>query len=275
MPNFNMVSIVVLTKNEEKDLPGCLDSIQWCDDIHVLDSGSNDNTVAIAKSKDASVTYRAFTSFGDQRNFALGNLQFRHEWILFLDADERSTDKFRAALFDAIKNSRDQTAGYYCCWKLILQDKWLRFSDHFPRWQFRVTRKDYSCFTDFGHGQKEKVLRGKLAYIREPYIHYGFSKGWQHWLQRHNKYSTDEAIARLRDCPPFSQIFSSNSSKRNPAIKSWFVKMPGWPILRFTFSYFLHLGFLEGRQGFIYCVNMAYYEYLIKLKMHELLVKKK
>ena len=125
-------------------------------------------------------------------------------------------------------------------------------------------------FTDFGHGQKEDCVKGKVEYIKEPYLHYGFSKGWSHWIDRHNRYSSSEAVARLKNCPPFKNIFSSHGSIRNPALKSWLSKLPGWPCLRFFQAYFINLGFLEGGQGFIYCVNMAYYEFLIQIKMREI-----
>jgi hypothetical protein len=101
-------------------------------------------------------------------------------------------------------------------------------------------------------------------------LHYGFSKGWVQWIDRHNRYSSQEAVARLHSRPPFKNMFSGHGSIRNPALKSWLSRVPGWPLLRFLQAYFLSLGFLEGKPGFIYCVNMAYYEFLIKIKMREL-----
>jgi len=100
-------------------------------------------------------------------------------------------------------------------------------------------------------------------------LHYGFSKGWTQWIYRHNRYSSQEAIARIENKPPFKEIFTKNTSKRNPALKSWLSRLPGWPFLRFFQAYVLSLGFLEGVPGFIYCMNMAYYEFLIQIKMRE------
>ncbi len=264
-----MISTVVLTKNEEKDLGSCLKSIKWCDDVHVLDSGSTDNTVEIACLNNAKVTVNEFKSFGQQRNFALDCLQIKNDWILFLDADEIVTERFRMAMFEAIKNA-DEIAGFYCCWKLLLDGKWLKHSDNFPKWQFRLMRKGRARFKDFGHGQKEDLVLGSIGYIREPYLHYGFSKGWRHWVDRHNRYSGSEASARFYNCPPFRNVFSKHGSIRNPALKSWLIKLPGWPFMRFFYSYILRGGFLEGTPGFIYCINMGYYEFLIKIKMREI-----
>ncbi len=265
-----MISVIILTKNEERDLPACLASLAWCDDVHVLDSGSTDNTIEIATGAGAKVASNPFESFGKQRNFALDHIKTLHPWILFLDADEIVTGKFHAAMIDAITNATENTAGYYCCWKMMLEDKWLKHCDNFPKWQFRLMKLGKARFTDFGHGQKEDQVIGQILYLKEPYLHYGFSKGWFQWIERHNRYSNQEALARLNSRPPFKNIFSGHGSARNPALKSWLTGVPGWPLLRFLQAYFLSLGFLEGMPGFIYCVNMAYYEFLIKIKMREL-----
>lgn len=270
-----MISVVILTKNEEADLPSCLDSISWSDDVHVLDSGSTDKTAEIARNRRVNLSTNPFQSFGQQRNFALDHLAIRYDWILFLDADEIVTDAFKNMLLKAINNAADDVAGFYCCWKMILEGKWLKHCDNFPKWQFRVMRKGRAKFTDFGHGQKEESVIGSIDYIQEPYLHFGFSKGWAHWIERHNRYSTQEAIARLHHRPPLRNAFTRHSSVRNPALKFWLSRVPGWPIMRFLQAYVLSFGFLEGPQGFTYCVNMAYYEFLIQIKMRELRYEKK
>ena len=265
-----MVSVVILTKNEEADLPACLAAIQWCDDIHILDSGSTDKTITIAKQFKATITINAFESFGKQRNFALDNLALKYEWVLFLDADEVATKNFHSMIIDALKKSDEKVAGFYCCWKMILDGKWLKHADNFPKWQFRLVHKYRAKFTDFGHGQKEGEVNGRIDYIKEPYLHYGFSKGWFHWLERHNRYSDLEAITRLKNIPPFKNVFSQTQSIRNPALKSWLSKVPGWPLFRFIHAYIFNVGFLEGIPGLVYCINMSYYEFLIQIKMREL-----
>lgn len=211
-----MVSIVILTMNEEHDLANCLRSIQWCDDIHVLDSGSTDKTISIAHDFGIKTWTNNFESFGRQRNFALEHIPMQNEWILFLDADEIVTEKFHSELINATNIANADVAGFYCCWKMMLDDTWLKRSDNFPKWQFRLLKKGRAKFTDYGHGQKEYQVDGKILYLKEPYLHYGFSKGWAHWLNRHNKYSGQEAAARLNYCPPFKNIFSKHGSIRKP-----------------------------------------------------------
>lgn len=265
-----MVSVIILTKNEEKDLPKCLSSLSWADDIHVLDSGSTDDTVKIAREYGAEVCFNKFISFGQQRNYALENLNFKYNWILFLDADEVVTLKFKQDMIHSITEAGEDVAGFYCCWKMMLEDRWLKNCDNFPKWQFRVLRLGRAKFTDFGHGQKEGQVEGKIEYIKAPYLHYSFSKGWTQWIERHNKYSSLEARDRIEKKPPFKNVFSRNSSKRNPALKSRLSDIPGWPFLRFLHAYILNGGFLEGTPGFIYCINMSYNEFLISIKMREL-----
>lgn len=265
-----MISVVILTKNEEKDLPMALRSVAWSNDVHILDSGSTDRTLDIAKEFGAHVSVNSFVSFGQQRNYALDHLEIKNNWILFLDADEVVTDKFKIAMLDAINKANDSIAGYYCCWKMMLEGTWLKHCDNFPKWQFRLMRKGRAQFTDFGHGQKELNVKGTIEYIKEPYLHYGFSKGWTQWIDRHNKYSTLEATERIKNRPPFRNMFAKHASLRNPALKSWLCRLPGWPFLRFFQAYILSLGFLEGIPGFIYCINISYYEFLIQIKIREL-----
>jgi len=265
-----MISVIILTKDEEVEIAECLESVSWCDDVHVLDSGSTDKTVEIATKLGAHISVNRFQSFGQQRNYALDNITIKYDWILFLDADERVTKTFHSAIINSISTCETTVAGFYCCWKMILYNVWLKRCDNFPKWQFRILRKGRARFTDYGHGQKEGYVDGKIEYIKEPYLHYGFSKGWHQWIDRHNKYSSIEAKVRLENVPPIKNIFSKHGSVRNPALKAWLTKIPGWPLLRFLQAYIIKFGFLEGIPGFTYCANMAFYEFLIQIKIREL-----
>lgn len=260
--------------NEATDLPACLHSLEWCDDIHVIDSGSTDATISIAEGVGARVHSNHFESFGQQRNWALANCPFRYPWILFLDADERSTPAFQRALWAAVAAAPETTAGFYLCWKMMLDGTWLKRCDSFRKWQFRLLRGGRASFTDAGHGQKEFAVAGEIAYLPEPYLHFAFSKGWARWIDRHNRYSDLEAAERLETPISWPQIFSAHGSIRNKALKPLVSRLPGWPLAAFCYRYFLKCGFLEGGPGFTYCVNMAYYEFLIRIKMDELCCRK-
>ncbi len=264
-----MISIIILTRNEENDLPGCLDSLRWCDDVHVVDSGSSDKTINIARKYGTKIYENPFKSFGVQRNWSLDHCDIKHSWILFLDADEVANEEFSKAMTKAVSDAPDSTAGFYCCWKQIYEDRWLKRCDSFPKWQFRLMRKGRARFTDFGHGQKESEVKGSIEYLPAPYDHHGLSKGIGHWLDRHNRYATLEAAVRLDTPINWRNVFSAHGSKRNQALKPIVSRVPGWPLMRFFITYILRLGFLEGRPGFVYCANLAYYEFLIRIKMRE------
>ena len=268
-----MISVIILTKNEEDDLPRCLESLRWCDDVHVVDSGSTDKTVEIAQKYGAKIHLNPFKSFGVQRNWALDHSAPKHPWILFLDADEVANEEFTKAMTKAVREAPEATAGFYCCWKFIYEGQWLKRCDSFPKWQFRLMRKGRARFTDFGHGQKEADVKGDLQYLPAPYDHYALSKGFGPWLDRHNRYATLEAAARLNAPAAWRDVFSAHGSKRNKALKPLVSRVPGWPLIRFFITYVLGLGFLEGRPGFVYCANLAYYEFLIRIKMREQKIK--
>ena len=263
-----MLSVLILTKDEEADLPGCLASLSWCDDVHVIDSGSSDKTVEIAVRSGAHVLINPFRSFAQQRNWSLDNCSIQHEWILFLDADERSTQAFAQAVINAVSNSPLSSAAFYCCWKTILDGRWLKRSDNFPKWQFRVLRRGCARFADSGHGQKEGVINGSIGYISEPYLHYAFSRGWNHWAEKHRIYATKDAMALLAQPLSLQSLFSLHGSQRNLAIKRIVRFIPGWPLTRFVYSYILKAGFLEGRQGLEYCRRMMWYERQIQRDLY-------
>lgn len=266
-----MISAIILTYNEEADLPECLRSLDWCDDVHVVDSGSTDQTCRIAEAAGAQVYSNPFKSFGEQRNWALDHCTVKHEWIYFIDADEMPTPEFVSEVQTAIESAESGTAGFYCCWKTMLYDTWLKRSDNFPKWQFRILRKGKARFTDYGHGQKEGEVQGAIGYIKEPYLHYAFSKGWDDWERKHRKYAKQEAQAWLDAGPTnWSDVFSTESSRHNPALKPLLRGLPGWPSLRFLATYVLKGGFSEGKAGLEYCRRMKQFEKMIRREKQQL-----
>ncbi len=262
------LSILILTRDEERDLPRCLAALQgFGDERVVVDSGSADSTVAIAQAAGARVVPHPFRSFGEQRNWALDCAGLATEWVLFLDADEVATPAFRAGVTEALRSADESVAGFYCCWKTMLGERWLRRSDSFPKWQFRILRSGRARFIDSGHGQKEGEIDGKIGYIREPYLHYAFSKGWEAWWAKHEKYAAQEAQDRAGRASSLRHLFSRDPSRRNRALKPLVSRLPGWPLLRFLHMYVLKGGFLEGPEALVYCRNIARYEALIQKSM--------
>ena len=266
------LSVLILTLNEETTLPACLNALQWCDDIVVLDSYSSDRTVEIARKFGARIYQRGFDSFAAQRNWGLSSISFKHEWVFHLDADEVFTD----ALLNEIRQTTPGTSydAFHVPSKMMFLGKWLRFSGMYPTYQVRLTRRERFTFRQVGHGQKEDIDQLRIGTLREPYLHYSFSKGITDWFNRHNRYSSLEAEATLRNrkanIQDWKGLISANRPRRRRALKTLSLRLPFRPLIRFVYMYFLRLGFLDGSPGFVYSILLSFYEYMIVLKTHEL-----
>ena len=267
------VSVLILTLNESDNLPRCMQAVGWSDDILVLDSFSTDDTVEVAKRHGARVMQREFDGFAGQRNFGLEHGQLVHDWVLHLDADEVVSDALRDEIVQVIETTDKQA--FYLASKMTLHGKWLKYSGMYPAYQARFGRRDSLKFVQVGHGQRETLSPDQLGTLREPLIHYSFSKGMADWFERHNRYSTDEA-AKTKNAEEggtirWADLFSlSDRVRRRRALKELSGYLPCRPLLRFLYMYVLRLGFLDGREGFTYCRLLAIYESMIVLKQKEL-----
>ena len=265
------VSVLILAHNEEKNLPGCLGAVQWCADVVVIDDFSTDRTVEVARSFGARVVHRAFDDFASQRNFALDNLTFRHEWVLHLDADEVVTPELRGEIETTLPGSTYDA--FRVPSKLIFEGKWLKHAATYPTYQVRLGRKPALRFIQVGHGQREQLDPERIGTLREPYLHFPFSKGLEEWFEKHDRYSTEdakEALARRKsERIPLRQLFSGDVTQRRRALKDLSVWLPMRPTLRFLYLLVLRRGFLDGWPGFVYCRLMAAYERMIVQKMRK------
>src|SRR6266851_6325899 len=99
-----LISVLIPTKNEEQDLPACMESVSWSDDIHVYDSHSTDGTLDIARAAGAHITQRHFDNWSSHQNRGLANIPFRHPWVFYIDADERVTRDLAASIQRAVDN---------------------------------------------------------------------------------------------------------------------------------------------------------------------------
>jgi glycosyltransferase involved in cell wall biosynthesis len=267
------ITALILAKNEERDIARCVASLQWCDEVVVVDDGSTDATAALAIENGARVVDHRFESFAKQRNWALSNAGLRNEWVLHFDADEVSTPMFANEVANAVKEAGPDQVAFAICRKTMFLDRWMRYSDGFPVWIMRVTRKGAIEFEDKGHG--EVAIPSHIGYMRriqEPMIHYLFSKGISNWIERHNRYSTAEAKLEFdrRMYVPWKSFFSRDGAQRRAAIRQLSRNMPCRPLLRFLYQYLFKFGFLDGVPGFLYCRMLATYEGWIVLKRREL-----
>lgn len=265
-----MFSILILTKDEERNIGPCLDSVSWCDDVVVLDSHSMDATQDIARARGARVFERAFDDFGAQRNHALDHIEFRHPWIFHLDADERFNEALRNECEQVI--AKDEHSAYFVANRIIFLNRWIKHSSQYPYHQVRLVKLGEARFARSGHGQREESpLRG-AGYLRTPYDHLNFSKGIADWVDRHNRYSSEEASEARELCAgplPFSGMFSSDSLVRKRTLKRLHARLPARWAFKFLYLYIVKGGFLDGYPGFAYCTLNSFYDFLITVKSKE------
>lgn len=262
-------SFLVLTLDEQSNIAACLGSLAWADDIVVLDSFSNDRTVTLAEGMGARVFQRKFDDFGSQRNYALDEIEFKHDWVFHLDADERFNEELRQECERVI--SLNERSAYFVPNRIIFLGKWIKRCTQYPYPQVRLIKRGEVRFAKAGHGQKEDAAQRGVGHIHVAYDHYNFSKGIEDWVEKHNRYSSEEArLASEIVRRPVMELFASDTMIRKRALKSWFVRMPFRPWLKFIYLYIVKLGFLDGVEGFVYCRLQMIYESLIVIKIREL-----
>lgn len=267
-----MFSIYILTYNEEIDIAACIESAMLSDEIIVVDSFSSDRTIEIAKQYPVQIFKHKFESHGKQRTWMLQEIPTKHEWVYILEADERMTPELFNECLEAIKST--EYVGYFAAERVMFLGQWIRRSTQYPRYQMRLFRKDKVCFEDYGHTERE-VCGGQTGFLKETYPHYTNSKGISRWIDKHNRYSTDEAAETLRQLSEGSinwknLFFGKTEVERRHALKDLSLRLPFRPIIRFFYMYFLLGGILDGRAGLSWCVLQAFYEYLILIKVWEM-----
>lgn len=268
-----MISVVILTLDEAANLPRCLASVAWSDDIVVLDSASTDDTVGIAERLGARVLLRPFDSFAGQRNHAMEQAGFKHGWVLHLDADEVVPPALRDELQAIASAAHAAYAVYRVPSKIIFMERWLKHAGMYPAYQVRFGRVDALRFVDHGHGQREVQPPELVGTLVHPLDHYNFSKGVNDWFARHLRYAAQEArqvLASDMEAMRPGDLLNADTTVRRRGLKRLAARLPLRPTLRFLYSYVLRLGFLDGRAGWHYARMLATYQYYIDLNLLEL-----
>ena len=268
------ISVIVPTRNEERNLCATLASVtQWADQVFVFDSYSDDRTLAIAHEFEVDVVQRIFDDFATHKNWALENLPVRNHWILFLDADERLTAELRDEI-GQIVSCNGGPNGYYIARKNYFMGQWIRHAGMYPDWQLRFFRRGQARYED-RMVHEHVIVAGQAGYLQNPLEHNDF-KGLERWFDRHNRYTSMEAIEIRRVlAADRSHRIASTLRSRGPArtrvIKEFAYRyLPGRAFLVFIWMYFIRGGIMDGRVGFRYCMLKAFVDYQTSLKLIEL-----
>lgn len=274
---------VVLTLNEATDLPRALASLSWCQELLVLDSGSNDGTTALAASLGAQVLVNKPVGqflISEQRNWALAHGNLQSNWVLFLDADEELSGAAIAAIQTALVAAALSPAapvGFELTPRYWFLGRWLRHTQGYPNWHPRLLQRQslrfeggvWESFCSINGGPL-----GPVARIHEPYEHYAFSKGIDSWLERHRRYANWEAekITAYLDGGGSNALGTRRWRRlRQLAAIAW----PLRPLARFGQKYLLQGGWREGWQGLLFAFLMASYDLITVVKVIEMRRKRK
>jgi glycosyltransferase involved in cell wall biosynthesis len=266
-----MISVLILTRNEERDLPRALASVAWSDDLHLVDSGSTDRTLEIARAAGAQVHHRAFDNYAAQRNFGL-QLPYQHPWLLILDADERPTPELSAEMQHVVQSAAASVSGFRLRRRDFLFNTWLKHAQLSP-FYIRLVRPERARYTRAINEVLE--VEGLILDLAEPLDHFPFSKGISHWVAKHNQYSSMEAQLihtqqGLRDPSWRTALTHPDFHTRRLHQKALFYRMPGRPIVKWLYMVVFRRAILDGPAGLTYATLAAFYEYLIVIKTKEL-----
>lgn len=236
------LSVIVITKNEAANIRACLESVAWASEIIVVDSGSTDDTVAIARKFTPHVYVHDWPGFGAQKNRALDYAT--REWIFSIDADERVTPELRAEIEAVLAKPKEDA--YRVPRLSSFCGRFMRHSGWYPDYVLRLFRREKGRFSD-ALVHESVQLRGSVSHLRQPLLHYSYR-------------DFEDVIAKLNSYSAASAAMLQRRGKRGGLSAA--ISHGLWAFIR---TYFLRAGFLDGREGFMLAVMNAensYYRYI-------------
>ncbi len=266
------ISVMILTKDEEINIASCLDCLGFSDDVVVYDSLSTDRTVEIARGYDnVSIVERKFDNWSSHQNWGAENIQFKHPWVLYVDADEHVD----AELAEEVQRRADPDApeaAFRMRRKDFFMGKWLKRAQLYPSWFVRMYRPEKIRYERLVNPVAH--VDGPIGDMQGHIIHYPFSKGLVHWFERHNSYSGFEAQEQLKVTGgrrrPIHQVLSRDPNDRRAAMKDVFFRLPMRPHVKWLYYVIWRRAFLDGRAGMTYARLQYIYEYMIQMKAREI-----
>ena len=268
------VSVIVPIKNEATNLRRCLSSVQWADEIIVVDSQSTDDSTRIAEQHGARVEQFQFKgTWPKKKNWALENLHFKNDWVFVLDADEVLSADAEKEFASAIANA-GEIAGYWINRRFFFLGRWLKHA-YYPNWNLRLFRHSLGRYekltdveTDSGDNEVHEhvVVKGPTLRLRCEMDHYAFPS-IDIFIEKHNRYSNWEA--RVAATEGGGQALAHEDVDLKRSLKTLAKRLPFRPLLRFLYIYVWQKGFLDGREGYYFARLHAIYEFLSVAKTYE------
>ena len=267
-----MIDVMIITQNEEKNLPFCLRALDgWIRRIFVIDSGSTDRTREIAESHGAEFIHHDWEGYSRQKNWGLENLPFESEWILILDADEVVTPQLRDRIVEIVKSPADECpeVGFHLNRIFYFLGHPIRHCGYFPSWNLRLFRKGRARYEDRSV-HEHMMVDGPVGYIAEPMIH-DDRRDIEHSVAKHNRYAMLEAMeierTPLSQAPDSaglrSELFGGILQRRRWFKQRLYRLLPLPWVFRFLYMYVWKRGFLDGSAGLQFSLFISAYEFLI------------
>lgn len=269
--NMNGITVIILTKNEEKNIERCISSAkQIAKRILVIDCGSTDNTVVLAEKDGAEVFFHEWCGHANQFNWALDHCNIKTTWVFRLDADERISDELAAEIKEKLNSPEsDKVDAYKMRWRIYFMNKWIKHGGTHKPYFLRLFR--------YGKGRVENkpmdehiIVDGNIKKLQGDLIHYDY-KGLDAWLNKHICYSQLE----LEMYSGQSCMTGGNENQKKK--RGFYYKLPLFARARFYYwyRYYVQLGFLDGKEGKIFIYLQAYwFRFLVDAKIYESLKKK-
>ena len=273
-----LLSVIILTYNEAAHLPTCLESLQSLNaEIFIIDSGSSDNTVEIAKQFGCQVFTNPWENYAKQLNWGLENIPISASWIMRLDADERLTPELAEELRRVLPKTSEKITGYQVKRQVFFMGRWIRHGGYYPTWLLRVWRNGLGTCEQRWMDEHIILSEGKVADLKYDIIDEN-QKGLTFWTDKHNRYADREVKDLLgvlveEDDDLINSNQSSQAGKRRWVKKNFYARSPLFlrAFLYFLMRYFVGLGFLDGIQGLIFHFLQGFwYRFLVDAKIYEI-----
>ena len=271
------LSAIVLTHNEEANLPSCLGSLRLLGrPIFVVDSGSTDRTREIAAQHGATILEHPFATHTQQWDWALANVPVKTEWILALDADQAITPELAREIRTGLATSACD--GLYIKRRQVFRGRWIKHGGYYPKYLLKLFRREKIYLNTNEAVDHHFYVRGACKKLRHDLIEANHKEDdISFWIEKHNRYAAlmaqEEYRKRDADNTPITASMFGTPDQRTLWLKRLWSRLPLFvrPALYFTYRYFLRAGFLDGKEGFIFHFLQAYwYRLLVDIKLDEI-----
>jgi glycosyltransferase involved in cell wall biosynthesis len=242
------ISATLITCNEQGNIREALESLRWCSEIVVVDSGSTDRTVEFCRAFGARVLHRNWTGYADQKNYAVESAN--HHWIFSLDADERVSAALQSEIAAVVQDGL-RCAGYRIPRVAFFMGRWIRHGDWYPDYQLRLFDRRRARW-EGGSVHESVRVRGTVGVLGNDIQHYTY-RTLSDYLRRLETYSTLAASDYLR------------KGRRSGPLRMW-----GHPVVTFVKAYLLKKGFLDGTPGLMVAIMGAVSVFFKYAKLYEL-----